>query len=114
MNLKRILEEKISAELAEFQCWADEARKALRALRKERLNEADYDIKLRALWVNDCEKSETVEYHGSLREAIKKAKDRARAITNRDDVQANYSVFIRLAGALYEIPPKYWKKFEKR
>jgi hypothetical protein len=110
MNLKRGLEGKIRAELAEFECGANEARKALRALRKEDLNDADYDIELRVLWAGEGYKPVTVEYHGSLRDAIKEAEDRFKAINRRDDVQANYSVFIRLAGIRYEIPPKYWEK----
>jgi hypothetical protein len=114
MNLKRGLEGQISAELAEFKLGANEAKKALRALGKEDLNDADYDIELRALWAAEGEKSVTIEYHGSLKDAIKEAEERFKEMNRRDCVQANCSVFIRLAGIRYEIPPKYWKKFEEK
>ena len=112
MNLKRILEEKISAEFAEFQHDADEARKALHALGKERLNDADYDVELRALRESEGYKSLTIEYHGSLRRAIKEAENRFKEINQISYVQANCSVFIRLAGVRYEIPRKYLEKFK--
>ncbi len=115
MKLKKYLERQIRERMVGWALRVNEAEIILRALPGKDIESlGNFEVCLNPLLAGEGEKIVTLEYHGSLEEAIKQAEKRFKAVNNREDVQAGYSVFVRL-GRLedrYEIPPKYWKKFK--
>jgi hypothetical protein len=114
-NLERYLKTEISKEVRGLRRGIENAEEALRVLGRGGISkQADFEINIRSYWISEGEKSVTLEYRGSLKEAIRKAEKEFKVVNQRKTIEANYDVFIILGkrGACrYEIPQKYWEKF---
>ena len=114
MDLKDYLEEELKGSITNLKAVISQNRKSLRLLETADLDNSKYTVYLNSCWADHGEKSTTTNYEGSLEDAIKNAERRFMQVNNRSDVQANYFVKISLGKGKYEVPEKYWKKYQKK
>ena len=114
MRLKTHLRRDITSSIKKREKDLEEERKALRALPKTDMRQADYIVFLRSHWAHEGEKHTTTEYPGSIEEAIRKAEKEFKRKNKRDDVQADYSVSIRISNMEYSLPSRFWEEYKEK
>ncbi len=114
MQLKSYLQKQISNSLAQLREQTAQIEEALQLLGRVNLRNTNYIVSLRSSWANEGERPTITEHQGSLEEAIKKAEQEFKAVNNRSDVQAHWSVQMQLGPIKCPVPEEYWKQYREK
>ena len=110
MSLKQSLRRSIIGEISRLEKGLIEAREDLEVLKSLNTKKALYIIELDSMWEKEGEQSIDFEHFGELSDSIKKAEGRFKSVNKRQDIQANYTVQVRIGERNYDVPKKYWRK----
>ncbi len=88
---------------------------ALADFKKRRKNGGlTFLVALNSLWSKEGEKNIKVKTKGDLKEAIEEAEEKFKKINHRQDVQADYSIFVLLAnGVRIRLSEDFWDEYKK-
>lgn|SRR3989338_9404176 len=84
-------------------------RAGLRLVVDMNFDNATYIVDLKSLREKEGEKSASIEHTGKLEDAIRKAEQEYKTINQRGDIQARYSVRVKIGRAATHIPEEHWK-----
>ncbi|MDD5191911.1 MAG: hypothetical protein PHH54_04400 [Candidatus Nanoarchaeia archaeon] len=87
------------------------AKNSLISLNNFNFRNAEYKVYLKSCWEDSGEKSIKTTYKGTLEDAIRIAEKRFMKKNHRSDVQADYSVDVKIGEIELSVPDQYWKKY---
>lgn len=67
-----------------------------------------YVAKLHSLWTDHGEQDAKVTHRGRIEDAIRKAEEKYKSVNNRTDIQARYSVKIKIGDRNYDVHKEFW------
>lgn len=114
MSLKKDLKNNLEHLLQETHRKEREIEEDLDSLKSFNPEKAKYRIVLRSRWIDHGEQSTTTEHEGDITYALTKAASGFKKVNKRDDVQANWEVFVELGNREHKIPEKYFEKYKPK
>lgn len=115
VNVKQKLEKVILTDIEETKTNLTRQRKSLKTLEKIDFKKARYEVYLFSLGSKEGQPVFIMpEELGSVEEAIKQAETEFKFKNKRNDVQANYQVYIHVGESKYLVPNEYWEKYKEK
>lgn len=87
--------------------------KSLRLLDNEK-TEPEYCVIIMSNWKDEGEKDVELTQKGSVRDVLRAAEKQFMEINNRDEIDGQYYVGMKVGGTVFPLPKKMWSKYKKR